>query len=192
MANGYRLYSSDLSLIHLIKDYIDGSDSYTKHLKNGAFNRTKKFLEGIIQGFLSGDGCYVKKWDYFQVRIATNYKLRDDLIFLSKALGYDIHLRNDIFEKSPSSNNYYYHLNLSIFKNYHRHTALGLVKERIKSIEDVGVKEAFNLVLKPLYPDDDKRAKFNHLYFSAFGFLVSDAVKTFTKPLLTKPQVLLK
>ena len=177
--NGYILYSSDLNYIHLIKDYIDGSDSHTKHLKNEAYNRTKNFLEGIMDGFLSGDGYHDKKRDYFNVEITTNYRLYNDLIFLSKALWYDIHLKKGQFIKSPSSNKLYYHLRLSIFKNWHRRTVVGLVKERIKKIEDINEKEAFNLVLKPLYSDNDKHAKRNHLYFLAFGFLVSDAVKAF-------------
>ena len=179
--NGYHIYSSDLEYIHLIKGYIGGSSSHDKHLKNEVYNRTKKFLEGIMQGFLSGDGYHDKKRDYFNVEITTNYRLYNNLIFLSKALGYDVHLLKGRFRKSHSSNKLYYTLHLNIFENWHRHTAVGLVRERIKSIEDVGEKETFNLVLKPLYSQDDKRAKFNHLYFTAFGILVSDAVKTFTK-----------
>jgi hypothetical protein len=182
--NGYHLYSFDLNYIHLIKDYTEGQTSHNKHVKNEVYNRSLKFLEGILDGFLSGDGTFRKNMDLFQVGITTNYKLRDDLIFISKALGYDPHLHNEYFKKSPSSNNYYYYLRLSISKNWHRHSALGLVKEHIKSIEDVGEKEAFNLVLKPLYPENDKRAKFNHLFFTAFGILVSDAVKVLDRGVL--------
>jgi len=181
-ANAFDLFSFDLDLIHLIKFYIEGHDSYTKHLKNEAYNRSQKFLEGILDGFLAGDAHYDKNKDFFQVEITTNYRLYNDLIFLSKALGYDTHINKGRFKKSSfhPSNNYYY-LILSIFKNWHRRTAVGLVKEHIKKIEDVGKKEAFNLVLKPLYSDNDKRGKFNHLYFTAFEIMVSDAVKTFTK-----------
>jgi len=182
--NGYILRSTDLNYIHLIKDYIEGHTSHDKHVKNEVYNRSWKFLEGVLQGFLSGDGAFVKKWDYFAVKITTNYRLFSDLIFLSKVLGYDLHLNNGLFVKSPSSNNYYYQLRLSISKNWHRRTALGLVREHIKKIEDVGEKEAFNLVLKPLYPENDKRAKFNHLFFTAYGFLVSDAVKTLDRSFL--------
>jgi len=182
--NGYQLYSSDLNYIHLIKDYTEGHTSRDKHVKNDVYNRSWKFLEGVMDGFLSGDG-WKEKEDHFRVLITANYKLRDDLIFLSKALGYDVRLHNGHFTKSPSSNNYYYELSLSIFKNWHRHKALGLVKEHIKSIEDVGLKEAYNLVLKLLYPENDKRAIFNHLYFTAFGILVSDAVKTFDRSVLS-------
>jgi len=176
--NGYILRSSDLSLIHLIKDYIDGSDSHTKRLKNEVFNRSWKFLEGIMDGFLAGDGYFRKNLDLFQVKITTNYRLYNDLVFLSKALGYDLHLRKGQIAKSPSSNKYYYQLNLSISKHWHRRTAFGLVKEHIKSVEDVGEKEAYNLVLKPLYSKDNKRSIFNNLYFTAYGFLVLDAIKT--------------
>jgi len=179
--NGYILYSSDLNYIHLIKEYTEGDDSHTKHLKNEVYNRSLKFLEGAMDGFLAGDGTFEKKWDRFRVGITTNYKLRDDLIFLSKALGYDAHINKGSFDKSPSSNNYYYHLHLSIFKNYHRHTALGLVKEHIKSIEDISENATFNLILKPLYPENDARSAFNHLFIVAYGILVSDAVKTFAK-----------
>jgi len=182
--NGYKLYSSDLSLIHLIKEYTKGHTSYDKHVKNEVYNRSWKFLEGILQGFLAGDGTFRKNMDLFEVEITTNYRLYNDLIFLAKLLGYDIHLHKKDFKKSPSSNNYYYYLRLNILKNWHRHTALGLAKEHIKKIEDVGEKEAFNLVLKPLYPETDRRAKFNHLYFTAFGFLVSDGLKTL-EPLTT-------
>jgi len=184
-SNAYTLCTSDLSFFRMIKDYIDGFDSYTKHLKNEAYNRSWKFLEGILYGFLAGDGSYYKKLDLFRVNMTANYKLRSDLIFLSKALGYDAHLHNGSFEKSPSSNNYYYHLHLNIFKTYHRRTALGLVRERIKKIEDVDEKEAFNLILKPLYPENDKRYVFNHLFFTAYGFLVSDAVKTLDRSVLS-------
>jgi len=175
--NGYVIYSSDLSLIHLIKDHTEGSDSHTKHLKNEAYNKSRKFLEGILSGFLAGDGTFMKKFDLFQVEITTNYKLYNDLIFLSKALGYDVHLHNRYFAKSPSGK-LFYKLSLSISKNWHRHVALGLVREHIKKIEDVGEKEALNLVVKPLYDEKDKRSVFNHLYFTTFGFLVSDAMKT--------------
>ena len=176
--NGYQLFSSDLNFIHLIKNYTEGHTSHNKCVKNEVYNRSWKFLEGIMDGHLSGDAHFNKKWDYFHVEITTNYRLYNDLIFLSKALGYDLHLNNGRFEKSPSTNKYYYELQLSIFKNWHRHTAFGFVKERIKKIEDVGEREAFNLVLKPLYPENDKRSVFNHLFFTAYGFLVSDAVKT--------------
>jgi len=177
--NGYQLHSYDLSLIRLIKNYTEGHDSHTKRLKNEIYNRSWKFLEGVLDGFLSGDGNFRKNEDLFAVRITTNYRLYNDLIFLSKALGYDVHMQNGEFQKSPSGNNYYYVLRLSIFKTYHRHSALGLVKEHIKSVEDVGEREAFNVVLNPLYSQDDERTKFNHLFFTAYGFLVSDAVKTF-------------
>jgi len=182
-ANGYQLRSSDLDLIRLIKDYTEGHTSHDKHVKNEVYNRSWKFLEGILDGFLSGDGCYVKTMDLFLVGITTNYLLYNDLIFLSKVLGYDTHQNKDIFEKShfPSYKKVYHCLRLSIFKNWHRHVALGLVHEYIKMVEDVGEKEAFNLILKPIYTQDDKHVKFNHLYFTAFGIMVSDAVKTFTK-----------
>jgi len=182
--NGYHLYSTDLNYIHLIKDYTKGHTSHDKHLKNEVYNRSWKFLKGVMEGFLSGDGHFVKKLDGFQVEITTNYRLYNDLIFLAKLLGYDIHLHNGRFIKSPSSNNYYYHLSLNIFKKWNRHTALGLVKEHIKKIEDAGEREAFNLVLKPLYSENDKRSVFNHLFFTAFGFLVSDGLKTL-EPLTT-------
>ena len=176
--NGYLLYSSDLNYIHLIKEYTEGHTSHNKCVKNEVFNRSLKFLEGILDGFLAGDGYFRKEQDLFKVKITTNYRLYNDLIFLSKALGYDVHLHNGYFAKSPSSNKLYYELQLSIFKNWHRRTAFGLVKERIKSIEDVGMKEAFNLVVKPLYPETDKRAIFNHLFFTAYEILVSDTMKT--------------
>jgi len=184
-ANAFQLRSSDLKLIRLIKFYIEGNDSHTKHLKNNAFNYSQNFLRGILEGFLSGDGHYCKKMDLFEVVITTNYQLRNNLIFLAKILGYDIHLQNGQFSKSPSTNKLNYELNFSISKNWHRHSALGLVKEHIKSIEDVGEKESFNLVVKPLYPENDKRTKFNHLYFIAFGILVSNAVKVLDRSVLS-------
>jgi hypothetical protein len=183
--NGYHLYSSDLNYIHLIKEYTEGHTSHDKCVKNVVFNRSWKFLEGILDGYLAGDGTFRKNMDLFEVELTTNYRLYNDLIFLAKLLEYDIHLHKKDFKKSPSSNNYYYHLQLSVFKNYHRHTALGLVKEHIKSVEDVGEKEAYNLVLKPLYSETDRRAKFNHLFFTAFGFLVSDAVKVLDRSVLS-------
>ena len=175
--NGYQLSSTDLDLIYLIKFYIEGNDSYTKHIKNEVFNRSWKFLEGILDGYLAGDGYFDKKRDLFEIGLATNYRLYNDLIFLSKALGYDTHLRKGQIAKSTSSNKLYYHLRLSIFKKWHRPTAIGLAREFIKSIEDIGKDEAYNLVLKPLYSETDKRSVFNHLFFTAYGFLVSDVVK---------------
>ena len=183
--NGYVIHSSDLAFIHLIKNYTEGHTSHNKCVKNEVYNRSWKFLEGVLQGFLSGDGSFRKNKDLFEVEITTNYRLYNDLIFLSKALGYDLHLNNGLFVKSPSSNNYYHHLRLSVSKNWHRRVTLGLVREHIKKIEDVGEKEAFNLVLKPLYPENSTRSVFNHLYFTAFGFLVSDAVKTLDRGVLS-------
>jgi len=179
--NAYRLSSSDLNYIRLIKDYTEGHTSHDKHIKNEVYNRSWKFLEGIMDGFLSGDGHFAKKMDLFLVNITANYKLYNDLIFLSKALGYDAHLHNGQFVKSPSSNNYYYHLGLSILKNWHRHTALGFIKSGVKSVKNAREKEAFNLVLKPLYDENDKRSVFNHLFLTAFGLLVSDATKTYSE-----------
>jgi hypothetical protein len=184
-ANAYQLCSTDLSFFHLIKDYTEGNDSHTKRLKNEAFNQSMKFLEGIFDGFTRGDGHYNKNSDWIQVEITTNYLLYYDLIFIARVLGYDIHVNNGRFRKSPLSNNYYYNLRLSVSKRWHRHVALGLVREHIKKIENVGEKEAFNIVVKPLYPENDKRAKFNHLFFTAFGILVSDAVKTFDQSVLS-------
>jgi len=184
-ANGYRLFSSDLNYIHLIKDYTEGHTSHNKCVKNEVYNRSWKFLEGILDGFLAGDANFRKEQDLFRIEITTNYRLYNDLIFLSKALGYDAHINNGYFDKSPSSNNYYYQLRLSISKNWHRHTALGLVREHIKSIEDAGESEAYNLVVKPLYDEKDKRSIFNHLFFTAYGFLVSDAVKTLDRHVLS-------
>jgi len=176
--NGYQLFSTDLNYIRLIKDYTDGHTSHNKHVKNEIYNRSWKFLEGLLDGYLAGDGYYGKKGDLFQVKMTTNYKLYNDLIFISKALGYDVHLHNGYFAKSPSGK-LFYELSLSISKNWHRHIALGLVKEHIKTVEDVSKKEAYNLVLKPIYSQDEKRTKFNHLYFTACGLLVSDALKNF-------------
>jgi len=181
--NAYKLYSFDLNYIRLIKDYTEGETSHNKCVKNEVYNRSWDFLEGVLDGFLAGDGSFHKNAYLFQVEITTNYHLYNDLIFLAKALGYDVHLHAGRFLKSHFSSyeKVYHLLHLSILKRWHRHTALGLVKEHIKSVEAVGEREAFNLVLKPLYSETDTRVKFNHLYFSAFGFLVSDAVKTFAK-----------
>jgi len=186
-ANAFQLYSNDLSLIHLIKEYTEGYTSHDKHVKNIIYNRSWKFLEGTMDGFLAGDGSFHKKAILFEVGITTNYKLRDDLIFISKALGYDLHLNNERFNKSPfpSYNNVYHSLQLSISKNWHRRTAFGLVKEHIKKIEDVNEKEAFNLVVKSVYSKNDKRSVFNHLFFTAYGFFVSDAMKTFDRSVLS-------
>ena len=183
-ANAYSLCSTDLSFFHLIKDYTEGNDSHTKRLKNEAFNQSMKFLEGIFDGFTRGDGHYNKNSDWIQVEITTNYLLYYDLIFIARVLGYDIHVNNGRFRKSPLSNNYYYNLRLSVSKRWHRHVALGLVREHIKKIEDAGEREAFNLVVKPLYPENDKRSVFNHLFFTAYGFLVSDAVKVLDRSVL--------
>jgi hypothetical protein len=184
--NSYYLYFPDLNFIRLIKFYSDGFDSHTKHLKNEVYNRSLKFLEGILDGYLSGDGyCkHGKGCNSFFVNMTTNYQLYNDLIFLSKALGYDAHIIKGRFSKSPSGK-LFYQLRLSIFKNWHLGIAFGLVKEIIKSVEDVGKKEAFNLVVKPLYPENDKRSVFNHLFFTAYGFLVSDAVKVFDRGALS-------
>ena len=179
-SNTYKIYSHDLNLIRLIIEHVEGHTSHDKHIKNTVYNHSIKFLEGLLQGVLNGDGWYMKKSNCFGIKITTNFRLYNDLIFLSKGLGYDVHLWKAIYAKGGFawSDKFYWSLQLGIFKTYHRRTALGLVREHIKSIEDVGEKEAFNLVVKPLYPENDKRAKFNHLYFTAYGFLVSDAVKT--------------
>jgi len=186
-ANAYSLYSSDLSFIHFIKEYTEGHTSHDKCVKNEVYNRSWKFLEGILDGYLAGDGHFRKNMDLFEVGITTNYKLRDDLIFLSKALGYDIHLHNGYFAKSPfpSYEKVYHCLYFSISKRWHRLSAFGLVKEHIKSVEDVGEREAYNLVLKLLYSENDTRSVFNHLFFTAYGFLVSDAVKVLERGALS-------
>ncbi|MHA1420189.1 MAG: LAGLIDADG family homing endonuclease [Candidatus Heimdallarchaeaceae archaeon] len=78
-----RIY--DKGAIKLVKKYVTGSTSKDKHLKSSAFNSSKQFLKGFLEGFIAGDG-YIEK-TRISIGMTSNYLLRDQLMLISKLNG---------------------------------------------------------------------------------------------------------
>jgi len=75
----------DKGALKLVKEYVNGSISKDKHLKSSAFNTSKQFLKGFLDGFIAGDG-YIEK-TMISIGMTSNYLLRDQLMLISKLNG---------------------------------------------------------------------------------------------------------
>ena len=77
----------DKNAISIIKRYVHGSTSKNKRLKQLAFNKSKSFLQGVLDGFIAGDGYIAKT--RISIGMTNNYILRDQLMIISKMLKFE-------------------------------------------------------------------------------------------------------
>jgi len=71
----------------LVKQYIDGKGSSKKHLSHRAWNENKSFLNGIMDGWLRGDGHYDRKNDRWRIGFTLNRELEEDMRVIACMLG---------------------------------------------------------------------------------------------------------
>jgi DNA modification methylase len=171
------IYSRDKQLLNMISSFIDGEYADKKHLTNLAFNKSLKFIEGILDGFLAGDGSYDKKNDRNRSSICINKNLIEDIQLLCRILGYQ-------FRVSFHSNDFKGVCDFSIRKKTKQKRIFGCITDRIEKIECVGKRDVFDIEIEPIYyggkgnnqfkkeqlPSMEKRKnKYNNLYFLSNG-----------------------
>jgi len=72
----------------IIKHYTSRAGAKHKRLSGSAFNENNKFLEGVLDGFLAGDGYYDAKNDRYRFALTTNRDLVEDLRVICNRLGF--------------------------------------------------------------------------------------------------------
>jgi len=77
----------------IIKHYTSGSGAKLKRLSHWAFSESNKFLKGVLDGFLAGDGYYDSKNNRWRFPITTNKALIEDLKAICNRLGYYMRTR---------------------------------------------------------------------------------------------------
>jgi len=176
--NHLHIRSTDKNFLKLLDDYVEGENAYEKHLRNKAFNQSKKFMEGIIDGFLNGDGCWDKENNRWRVGICPNMNLKDNLMLLCRFLGYNFRYESlrevaytykGIIKKSSA-------MRFSIRKENNRKRNFGCITDRIDTIEEIET-EFYDIELEPVYQIKRRKSdyyvnkmnKLNNLYFLANG-----------------------
>jgi len=72
----------------IIKHYTSRVGAKHKRLSGNTFNENNKFLKGILDGFLAGDGYYDAKNDRYRFMITTNRDLIEDLRVICNRLDF--------------------------------------------------------------------------------------------------------
>lgn len=82
-------------LLHAIIDtYVEGRNAYDKHLSSKAWHRSDAFIEGVLSGYLSGNGHFDAKNDRWWLDFAGENKyLANDLRTMSARLGHSLRLK---------------------------------------------------------------------------------------------------
>lgn len=185
-------YGNELMLVsygevcNFIGKYIGGDTSHNKFLKNDVFNTSIKFLNGVLQGFLDGDGYYDKVNDRYRVNVTKNEELVESLMVIAKILNkeFRIHL-NSNYAKSFGNSYPISSFTIQPYKN--RIINKKILFQAIRKIENGEVENIFDLEVAPIYttycgkgttdnPTKEKRkAKWNNLYFLANGILTHNS-----------------
>lgn len=175
--NCVNVQSRDRNLLDLIQEFVQGDLCDGKYLTNKVYNQSKKFLEGIIDGFVSGDGYYNK--ERYTVRIKPNYNLKDDLMLICRLLGYDFRFYS--VYKVKNNNKYYDVMSFAIRKNSYRSMQFNCYSDKVEKIEKVGIKNVYDIEVEPIYTSycgkgksskitkEKKKNKYNNLYFLSNG-----------------------
>lgn len=174
--NALSIYSYDKNLLDMVKTYINGEVCHEKHLKQAAWNTSLKFIKGIVDGFLAGDGHDDKGSSRWRIGIKPNEKIKDDLMLACRLIGYESRY------EGIKKNNYGTHtMGITIRKKISRKIIGGLYVDKIHKIEKLGKKKTYDIEIEPIYtsfcgkgetkiPTTEKRkGKWNNLYFLANG-----------------------
>lgn len=88
----------------IIDKFVVGKSAWTKRLKSAVWEQKLDFLEGILDGFLDGDGCPRKKQGGWSFNICANRPLTDDLVLICRLLNYAIRYRP--YPRSKNDNHF--------------------------------------------------------------------------------------
>ena len=88
----------------IIKHYTSKAGAKHKRLSGSAFSENNKFLEGVLDGFLAGDGYYDAKNDRYRFYLTTNRDLIEDLRVICNRLGFFMRTR---LKKATANNKEY-------------------------------------------------------------------------------------
>jgi len=174
--NNITVYSRDKQLLNLIRRYVAREGCAKKHLHQKVWNTNLKFIEGVIKGFLAGDGYYVSKNDRWRVNIKPNFNLRDDLMLACRLIGYDFR-----FEGIKDNNYGTKTMSFTIKEKIKRNTFGSLYVDQIEKIERIGERLVYDIEVEPIYTSycgkgktnkptlEGRKNKWNSLYFLANG-----------------------
>ncbi len=182
--NGKAIYieSWDKTLLNLISQYVEGSTCYDKKLNQLVWNESRRFIQGIIDGFLDGDGFYDKQNDRWRVGITSrNKELVDQLMLACRLVGYEF--RNEGIQKTNYPGKYM--LRFVIRKRVRRKRYHSLYLDQIDKIERVGKKKVYDTEIDFLYHGKNtdkptiskKKVRYNHLYFLGNGIWTHNSKK---------------
>ena len=97
----------------IIRHYTSKAGAKHKRLNGNAFNENNKFLEGVLEGFLAGDGYYDAKNDRYRFALTTNRDLIEDLRVICNRLGF---FMRDRLSKTTANNKEYRTFQIEIRK----------------------------------------------------------------------------
>jgi len=102
----------------IIKHYTSRAGAKHKRLSGNALNENNKFLEGVLNGFLAGDGYYDAKNDRYRFSLTTNRDLVEDLRVICNRLGFFMRAR---LKKATANNKEYRVFQIEIRKSRKGH-----------------------------------------------------------------------
>lgn len=136
----------DYKAIEIVRKYINGSTSKDKHLKIAAFNRSKKFIEGILDGFIAGDGYQEKT--RISIGITSNFLLRDQLMILCKILGLQPRYTETFARSSKEGKKRFHVLFLRILTYKNRIMRNNVVYQNVRRIENYKLEKIYKLEIE--------------------------------------------
>lgn len=71
----------------LIDEYVSGNTAKNKHLSVKCWERSTRFLQAVLEGYLSGDGHHDETNDRWRIAFTRNYNWENDLRTLCARLG---------------------------------------------------------------------------------------------------------
>ena len=183
--NKISLRTYDKNVLKFINKYVSGIYCDQKALTNDAFNVSKEFMRGVLDGFLSGDGHYEKDNKRWRVGIKPNHKLKNQLQLLCRIFGYKFRYEGIRDVTIKGLDKIYNAMYFSIRKNErHENNQLGMRIDNVESINDIGNIHFYDIEVKPLYlggkgnnqfykvekeTEEARLSKYNNLYFLMNG-----------------------
>lgn len=172
----------------VILSHITGRSAATKKLKQDVFNRSLLFLEGLLYGFLDGDGTWDEAGRRWRVGMtAKNKTLVNQFEAICRILG--LEFRRERIKDVGAFGKVHKAVRFNIINLAANYRGKGkivvedTVTRRIRSIDPAGSRSVYDLELEPLYggeranqwvpssgeTSDARKVPYNHLYFLGNG-----------------------
>ncbi len=179
--NKLHITSYGKDIVQLIQKYVSGTTCHDYSITNEVFNTNKKFISGILYGFLNGDAHYDIKYNRYRVGITENRLLMNDLMLLSNIVGYEF--RYHVYSNTAKiGDKVYSKLQFTIQPKKRFTGCRGIFLQAIRLIEDCDVDDVYDIEIEPIYklksniPSKEKRkSKYNNLYFLGNGVLTHNS-----------------